>query len=104
MIKSQNKIERIAGLRREYNGRTLEGDRLEKNPFNQFENWFEDALTADFTEGLEGMQISRPEFWGGFRVKPIMFEFWQGRKSRLHDRARYLKREESIWQMIRLAP
>lgn len=44
-----------------------------------------------------------PDFWGGYRVKPIRIEFWQGRESRLHDRILY-KKIESDWKIQRLAP
>ena len=47
--------------------------------------------------------IKRPENWGGFMVKPIKFEFWQGRESRLHDRILYEKLEDK-WNISRLAP
>jgi pyridoxamine 5'-phosphate oxidase len=47
--------------------------------------------------------IPRPDFWGGYLLKPIRFEFWQGRSSRLHDRVLYLK-ENSVWAIKRLAP
>ena len=45
----------------------------------------------------------RPPHWGGFRLAPDTFEFWQGRKSRLHDRLRY-RLEDSAWRLERLAP
>lgn len=47
--------------------------------------------------------IKRPENWGGFLVKPVKFEFWQGRESRLHDRILYEK-ENDNWLISRLAP
>ncbi|MCA3168304.1 MAG: pyridoxamine 5'-phosphate oxidase, partial [Burkholderiales bacterium] len=45
----------------------------------------------------------RPPHWGGYRLIPDRFEFWQGRRSRLHDRLRYSWRTEQ-WVMERLAP
>lgn len=51
-----------------------------------------------------GDAIPRPQHWGGFRIKPEMIEFWQGRSSRLHDRIRYTKSAEHTWKIERLAP
>lgn len=45
----------------------------------------------------------RPPHWGGYRLKPQLYEFWQGRPSRLHDRIRYVETPER-WQIERLAP
>ena len=45
----------------------------------------------------------RPPHWGGFRVKPELLEFWQGRPSRLHDRIQYVLQDDS-WKIQRLAP
>ena len=50
-----------------------------------------------------GEQPPRPPHWGGYRVKPDYIEFWQGRRSRLHDRIAYT-RELSGWRIARLAP
>jgi len=46
----------------------------------------------------------RPPHWGGYRLIPDVFEFWQGRKSRLHDRLRYTRQEDGGWLRQRLAP
>jgi pyridoxamine 5'-phosphate oxidase len=48
--------------------------------------------------------IPRPEYWGGYRVKPRLIEFWQGRPSRLHDRIRYVLDANGNWQIERLSP
>ena len=52
----------------------------------------------------EGQEIPRPEHWGGFLVKPISIEFWQGRPNRLHDRIRFTLNEEFDWIKERLSP
>ena len=51
----------------------------------------------------EGPDVERPERWGGYLLVPEEYEFWQGRPSRLHDRFRYLKRQEG-WRLERLMP
>ncbi len=48
--------------------------------------------------------VPRPEWWGGYRVVPDEYEFWQGRASRLHDRLRYVKQANGSWRRERLAP
>lgn len=50
------------------------------------------------------LQPPRPPHWGGFRLKPDTWEFWQGRKSRLHDRLRYTQQTDGGWLRERLAP
>ncbi len=52
---------------------------------------------------FQDKEIPKPEFWGGFLVKPISFEFWQGRSNRLHDRILYTE-ERRNWTFKRLAP
>lgn len=56
-----------------------------------------------FKEKNNAENIKRPDNWGGFLVKPVKFEFWQGRESRLHDRILFEK-EENNWLISRLAP
>jgi pyridoxamine 5'-phosphate oxidase len=50
-----------------------------------------------------GKDVPRPTFWGGYRVVPRQFEFWQGRESRLHDRFRF-QSQDGKWKVERLAP
>lgn len=52
---------------------------------------------------FEGKEIPLPEDWGGYQIIPNRFEFWQGRKSRLHDRIQY-QLENGVWTISRLAP
>lgn len=53
--------------------------------------------------GVEG-EVSLPPQWGGFRVRPEVVEFWQGRKGRMHDRMVYRRAGEDSWSVVRLAP
>jgi pyridoxamine 5'-phosphate oxidase len=62
-----------------------------------------ERLVEDTTRRFEGVDVPRPPYWGGFVLRPIAFEFWQGRPSRLHDRFRYAF-DGSSWNVERLAP
>lgn len=53
---------------------------------------------------FEGKEIHRPKHWGGYIVKPISVEFWQGRPNRIHDRIRYELQEDYSWKIERLSP
>ena len=63
-----------------------------------------EAQYAALEARYEHANVPLPEFWGGYRVVPASFEFWQGRENRLHDRLRYLPRPEGGWTIDRLAP
>ena len=58
---------------------------------------------AELLKKYDGKNIPLPPYWGGYRVTPIVFEFWQSRASRLHDRLRY-RLVEGKWVIERLAP
>jgi pyridoxamine 5'-phosphate oxidase len=63
-------------------------------------------LEADLREverRFSGPDVPLPPHWGGYRVTPETFEFWQGRENRLHDRVRY-RREGGAWKIERLSP
>jgi pyridoxamine 5'-phosphate oxidase len=53
---------------------------------------------------LQGKEIIRPDYWGGFLVRPQVVEFWQGRPNRLHDRIRYRLQDDFSWSIDRLSP
>jgi pyridoxamine 5'-phosphate oxidase len=59
-----------------------------------------EELSARYPDG----NVPCPPHWGGYRVRPLTFEFWQGRESRLHDRIEYCWNEEAGWVVRRLAP
>lgn len=65
--------------------------------------WLE-ARVQSFTEKFGKEPLVRPPQWGGYRVKPVTIEFWQGRPNRLHDRLQYSLQEDGDWKLERLAP
>jgi pyridoxamine 5'-phosphate oxidase len=103
--------------------------RAEKLPGNLSDGYFESrpkgsqlgALVSDqssvvesraiLEEKLKSLEIAykdkdvdRPDYWGGYIVKPVEMEFWQGRPNRLHDRIRYKLQKDYNWLKERLAP
>jgi pyridoxamine 5'-phosphate oxidase len=62
-----------------------------------------EELLADLRSKYPDGEVPRPGHWGGYRLVPRYYEFWQGREARFHDRFRYL-RLDSGWQIDRLAP
>lgn len=59
---------------------------------------------AELAAKYAGGAVPLPPFWGGYRVHPVAIEFWQGRKSRLHDRLLYSRQPDGSWARSRLAP
>ncbi|WP_372802778.1 pyridoxamine 5'-phosphate oxidase [Lutibacter sp.] len=66
-------------------------------------NYLDERL-ASFEKKFQNKEIPRPKHWGGYIVKPISIEFWQGRPNRMHDRIRYKLQEDFDWKIDRLAP
>jgi len=62
-----------------------------------------DRRVAELTALYEGQPVPRPESWGGFRVRPDVYEFWQSRDDRLHDRLLF-RRDGEGWTIGRLQP
>jgi pyridoxamine 5'-phosphate oxidase len=65
--------------------------------------WLDDHY-KNLAEQLEEASIVRPGHWGGYIVRPVIIEFWQGRPGRLHDRIQYTLLEDGSWKIERLAP
>jgi pyridoxamine 5'-phosphate oxidase len=59
---------------------------------------------SQLEQTLEGKPVPMPEEWGGFWLRPELFEFWQGRPNRLHDRLRYTMETPGNWRVERLSP
>lgn len=57
-----------------------------------------------YNKQFAGQPLVRPLYWGGYRLKPQLIEFWQGRESRLHDRLEYALQKGGSWKIERLAP
>lgn len=66
-------------------------------------HWLDEKFN-ELVNKMEGTDIKRPPHWGGYIVKPVVIEFWQGRPSRLHDRIQYTLDDNGEWKIERLAP
>jgi len=64
-----------------------------------------EAQMHDVEQRFAGVDVPRPPYWGGYRVAPEAFEFWQGRPDRVHDRLAYVRNEaDGGWRIERLSP
>jgi pyridoxamine 5'-phosphate oxidase len=63
-----------------------------------------DARVLEYEREFEGGEVPLPPHWGGYRLVPETWEFWQHRDSRLHDRFRYRRQDGGAWTIERLAP
>lgn len=103
-------VERVpAGLSDTYFESRPEGSRIGAVASPQSEEipnraWLEERVSKLTASLEEGEPLKRPEWWGGYRVRPVEIEFWQGRPNRLHDRIRFLRDETGSWTHARLAP
>ena len=88
---SRPKLSQIGALASPQSQEIAGRDILE-NKMSQLEKDYADA------------EIPKPSFWGGYVLKPRLIEFWQGRRSRLHDRILYKKIDNKNWKKVRLAP
>lgn len=66
-------------------------------------NLLEESLRT-LEKKYAGQEVPLPPHWGGWRLAPETVEFWQGRRSRLHDRLRYRREKDGAWSVERLAP
>ncbi len=107
-VRIEGKIEKVSGAEsdRYFNSRP-EGSRIAAWASPQSEEIpsreYLIALENKYKQQFKKKSVPRPPNWGGYRLVPDLFEFWQGRENRLHDRFEY-RLKENNWIIIRLAP
>jgi pyridoxamine 5'-phosphate oxidase len=108
-IRIQGSVEKLTPEQADqyFNSRPL-GSRLSANishqsqPVDNRETL--EAKVAELEASITDDHVPRPERWGGYRLVPSRFEFWQGRESRLHDRLIYVKDDNNQWVIERIQP
>lgn len=63
-----------------------------------------EAQIKEIEQRFANKEVPRPSNWGGYRLQPLLFEFWQGREDRLHDRLVYGRLTQATWSIERIAP
>lgn len=107
---------RITGLVKKISGKESDDYFLSRPSGSQIGAWASDqSQVIESREWLENRflrlseqfthkELKRPEHWGGYKLTPVIIEFWQGRPSRLHDRIQYSLTEDGNWIIERLSP
>lgn len=108
-VRISGKVEKVSDAESDqyYNSRP-EGSRIgawasPQSKAIESREWL-DKEDLKFREVFKSKPILRPAHWGGYRVKPVRIEFWQGRSNRLHDRLQYTLNQQGSWTIERLAP
>jgi pyridoxamine 5'-phosphate oxidase len=104
-VRVEGAVERVSAEESDaYFATRPEGARIGANVSRQSEVLADRAELERRVAELDGVDAARPEWWGGLRLVPAAWEFWQHRDDRLHDRFRYLRRDGGAWVSERLYP